>query len=343
MMIGAAVQHRPREGALREPDYALMREAGVEWVRMGFRPPFADATMTALAPAFEEQEREVEALARHDLKVMGYTPFPGGDPDIGGHYPAWGGPLGSDGYFAAYEEVCAWLAMRFAGIAGAWQVANELNHADWHGGLTPDQGVTFLRRGARGLKRGNPAALVGFNMAGFDEVAMAMYRQLFSGDSADFDYLGADGYCSPDHWPEKLEQLKALTDKPLVVQEFGYASAGATLTAEQLRTIRWSGARDRCTWLAWPPSWGARAHTPEVQAEYVGRCMALFAAEPRIVGVFVWRWNDAPRCWLCGRPSEVCPGTGHWGLVDSHERPKPSFAAFQHGAALLREAATARA
>ena len=335
MLIGAAVQRRPREGATREPDYALMREAGIVWVRMGFRTPFADATMRSLTPEFAAQEREVEALTRHGLRVMGYTPFPGGDPDIGGHFPAWGGPPGSEGYVAFYEEVCRWLAERFAGVAGAWQVANELNHADWHGGLTLDQGVEFLKRGGRGVKRGNPDALVGVNMAGFGDAAMAMYGKLFPNDTVEFDYLGADGYCSPDDWPAKLAQLKALADKPLVVQEFGYASAGGTLTAEQMRTIRWTGARDRCTWLAWPPIWGERPHTPEVQAEYVARCLALFAGEPRIVGVFVWRWDDAPRCWLCGRSSDVCPGTGHWGLVDVEGRPKPSYAAFREGARRL--------
>ena len=336
MLIGAAVQRRPREGSQAEPDYRLMREAGIEWVRMGFRTPFTDATMQALTPEFQAQEREVEQLARHGLHVMGYTPFPGGDPDIGGHFPTWGGPLGSEGYAACYEEVCAWLANRFRGVAEAWQVANELNHSDWNGGLSLDQGVEFLTRGARGIKRANPTALVGCNMAGFDDAALYMYDRLFPNDTVEFDYLGADGYCSPDEWPAKLDQLKAITVKPLIVQEFGYASAGDTLTAEQLRTIQWTGARDRCRWRAWPPSWGDRPHTPEVQAEYVAACMALFATEPRIAGVFVWRWNDAPRCWLCGRPSDVCPGTGHWGLVDVDERPKPAYGAFRQGAALLR-------
>ncbi|CAA9582515.1 MAG: hypothetical protein AVDCRST_MAG88-3520, partial [uncultured Thermomicrobiales bacterium] len=265
MMIGAAVQRRPREGSWSRPDYALMREAGIEWVRMGFRPPFTDATLATTTPEFGEQEREVEALARHGLRVMGYTPFPGGDPDIGGGYPAWGGPMGSEGYFAAYEEVCAWLGRRFSGVAGAWQVANELNHGDWNGGLTPDQGVEFLKRGARGLKRANPGALVGFNMAGFGEVAMGMYRALFppdAGGAADFDYIGADGYQAPELWPDKFAQLAAITDRPIVVQEFGYASAGATLTAEQMATIAFGSARDRCKYRAWNPTWGDRPHTP---------------------------------------------------------------------------------
>lgn len=179
MMIGAAAQRRPREAPTTEFDYALMRDAGIGWVRLGFRAPFADETMTATTAEFQAQEREVERIASHGLKLMAYTPFPGGDPDIGGHYPAWGGPPGGEGYLAHYEAVCAWLAERFRGVADAWQIANELNLPFWAGDLSPDQAVAFLQHGGRGVKRGHPEALVGFNMAGFGETAMAMYAQLF--------------------------------------------------------------------------------------------------------------------------------------------------------------------
>ncbi|MGH2558258.1 MAG: hypothetical protein ACRDJH_04270 [Thermomicrobiales bacterium] len=334
MMIGAAAQSRPRENARPERDFDLMKAAGIAWVRMGFRTPFTDASMSATTPEFQAQEREVERLERHGLKVMGYSPFPGGDPDIGGHFPDWGGPMGSAAYLDFYEEVCAWLAARFQGVADAWQVANEMNRPFWNGGLPPEQGVAFLARGGRGIKRGNPGALVGVNMAGFGDVAMAMYRRLFPNDTVEFDYIGADGYMAPEGWPEKLDQLAAITDKPIVIQEFGWASKGITLTAEQTRDHPFTSAHDRCRWRGWQRTWGDHEHTPEDQAEYIARSMEIFATDPRIIGVFVWRWNDAPRCWLCG--SEECPGTGNWGLVDVDERPKPSFYAFREGAALLR-------
>jgi hypothetical protein len=339
MMIGVAAQRRPRERQTAEFDYALMRESGIGWVRLGFRPPFTDESMTATTPAFQEQEREIERIAAHGLKLMAYTPFPGGDPDIGGHYPAWGGPPGSDGYFDHYEAVCAWLAERFRDVAGAWQIANELNLPFWAADLLPEQAVTFLQRGAQGVKRGNPATLVGFNMAGFGEVAMSMYDALLgsAAASADFDYIGCDGYMAPDLWPEKFAQLKAITDLPILVQEFGYASAGITLTPEQTREHPFHDAHDRCRWLGWPHNWDGHGHTPEDQAEYVTACMAHFLAEPRVSGVIIWRWDDAPTCWLCGRPSSICPGTGRWGLVDEHGNPKPALAAFTSGAARMRE------
>ncbi len=341
MMIGAAAQRRPKEQQTAEFDYARMRDAGIGWVRLGLRPPFTDESMTTTTPAFQEQEREIERIAANGLKLMAYTPFPGGDPDIGGHYPAWGGPPGSDDYFDHYEAVCAWLAERFNEVAGAWQIANELNHSFWSGPLSPEQSVTFLQRGARGVKRGNPGALVGFNMAGFGEVAMSMYASLLgdaaTGPATDFDYIGCDGYMAPDLWPEKFAILKSITDLPIVVQEFGYASAGITLTPEQTRANPFRDAHDRCRWLGWPHNWDGHGHTPEDQAAYVTECMEHFLAEPRVTGVIIWRWDDAPTCWLCGRPSAICPGTGRWGLVDEHGNPKPALTAFKTGAARLRE------
>jgi len=341
MMIGAAAQRRPKERQTAPLDYDLMREAGIEWVRFGFCPPFTDESMTATTAAFQEQEREVERLAKHGLKLMAYTPFPGGDPDIGGHYPEWGGPVSSEAYLDHYEAVCAWLAARFRDVAGAWQIANELNLPFWAGDLTPEQAVTFLQRGGHGVRRGNPEALVGFNMAGFGETAMMMYDALLGGDNDnDFDYIGCDGYMAPDLWPEKFAMLKAITGKPIIVQEFGYASAGITLTPEQTRAHPFRDAHDRCKWLGWPHNWEGHGHSPEEQAKYVAACMDHFLAEPRVAGVIVWRWDDAPHCWLCGRPSSICPGTGRWGLVDEQGNPKPALNAFQTGASRLRRRAS---
>ena len=335
MMIGAAAQHRPREKHVAPFDYERMRVAGVEWVRLGIRAPFTDESMSATTAAFQEQEREIERIAAHGLKVMGFSPHPGGDPDIGGHYPAWGGPVGSQEYFDHYEAVCAWLADRFKGVVEAWQIANELNRPFWAGGLSPEQAVTYLQHGGKGVRAGHPSALIGFNMAGFDKIAMEMYATLL-GEDDDFDYIGCDGYMPPDEWPEKLAMLKSISDKPIIVQEFGYASAGITLTPEQTRAHPFKTAHDRCRWLGWPHSWEGHGHTLKEQAEYITACMSHFLAEPRVAGVIVWRWDDAPHCWLCGRPSDVCPGTGKWGLVDEHGQPKPSLEAFRGGASLLR-------
>jgi hypothetical protein len=338
MLVGAAVQRRRRDHSRLERNYELMREAGIEWVRMGFRTPFTDASMATLTPEFEDQEREVALLQANGFKVMGYTPFPGGDPDIGGAFPAWGGEVGSAGYYAFYEAVCAWLAQRFQGVAPAWQVANEMNAPDWNGGLTADQGVLFLQHGGRGIKQGNPAAQIGVNMAGFNDTALYMYRQLFTSPMVHFDYIGADGYFGsydrggPETWQAKLDQLWAIAQRPIIVQEFGYPSAGGTMTDE---THRQDIQTYRCLDRAWPYSWEDRDHTPQTQAEYIARCMALFANDKRIQGVFLWRWNDGKRCWLCGSPA--CPITGNWGLVDCDEQPKPAFYAFQQGAALLHQ------
>jgi hypothetical protein len=341
MIIGAAAQRRPKERQTAGIDYALMREAGIEWVRLGLRPPFTDESMTATTASFQEQEREIEKIAAHGLKVMGFTPFPGGDQDIGGQYPEWGGPAGSEGYLDAYEEVCAWLGRRFAGVAEAWQIANEMNLPFWAGNLLPNQGVEFLQHGARGIKRGNPGALVGFNMAGFGDVAMKMYRSLLSppvhGVAIDFDYIGCDGYMAPDLWPDMFAQLKTISDKPILVQEFGYASEGLTLSAEQTRAHPFKSAHDRCRWRGWMREWDDHEHTSQDQAEYITQCMAHFSREPRLIGAIIWRWDDAPCCWLCGRPSDVCPGTGRWGLVDQDGTPKPALEAFRTGASRLRQ------
>ena len=339
MLIGVAAQHRPTERPTTPFNYDRMRDAGVTHVRLGFRVPFTDESMTTTTPEFQLQEREIDRIAASGLKVMGYTPHPGGDPDIGGGYPEWGGSLGSAGYLAHYGAVSEWLVDRFRDVADAWQISNELNADLFAGGMTPDQGIAYLEHGAEGVRRANPDALIGFNMAGFGDTAMAMYRRLLDPGGFDWDYIGCDGYMRPDLWPEMFDRLKAISDKPIIVQEFGWASAGITLTEEQTRSIGRFSARLRCEYLGWPRDWGDHEHTPEDQAVYVAECMEQFLNEPRVAGVLFWRWDDAPVCWLCGRPSSTCPGTGRWGLVDEQGQQKPSLDAFAEGAIRLRSRA----
>jgi hypothetical protein len=348
MMIGASAQVRPKERHVAAFDYELMKEYGIEWVRLGLRVPFTDASMTETTDAFQEQEREIERIAAQGMKVMAITPFPTGDIDIGGDYPEWGGPIGSEGYLQRYEEVCAWLATRFRGVAEGWQISNYLSISFFGNELIPEQSAALLQRGGRGVKRANPDALVGFNLAGFDEDAMLMYSSLFPGpessvDVFEFDYIGCDGLLAPEQWPKKFERLKSISDKPIIVQEFGYSSQGFMLTAKPTSDHPFVPPNDHCRLLGWPGQWGEdHRYTWEAQADYVAACMTHFVAEPRVDGVFFWRWDDAPHCFMCGCPSSICPGTGRYGLIDDHGQPKPSLEAFRVGASRLKQRANRR-
>ena len=70
MLIGVAAQHRPAESPVTPFDYGLMREAGVQYVRLGFRVPFTDASMTTTTPEFQEQEQALTNITLTDLLII---------------------------------------------------------------------------------------------------------------------------------------------------------------------------------------------------------------------------------------------------------------------------------
>jgi hypothetical protein len=324
-------------------DDSLLKQAGIGWVRAHFGYVFTDGPGSAMS----ERYRELEAAARkwrdRGFRVMGTTPLIGrGVRETGAdgklqfvwhdQFPDWMGPLGSDEFCRNYEEVCAFQAADLKDIADTWQVANELDIPIFGGPLNPNEACDLIEAGARGLKRGNPRSRAGHNIAGGEQDIYFLGR--FAACDA-IDYTGVDGYYGtwsdggPRSWSDRIEQLYTLTGKPVLVNEWGYASYGEVMDEQQFATGAWP-----CQFKRWRFGWDA-GHTPQVQAKFVADAFDAFCEHrDKLMGAFFYRWEDQEKCWQCGQPD--CPSEIAWGLVDRDGKPKPSFDAFAAGAAKLR-------
>jgi len=336
MMIGAS--------AFANADVSLMRQAGIGWVRHGFAMPFADRLYGEVSDRYRQAKTEAEAWLAGRIEVMGVSPGPGIGtyrPDESGRmklvwrdaFPSWFGEPGSDQYFRCYQAVCAWLAQDLRGIVSAWQIANELEIRQFAGPLNLRQACELILAGARGLKAADPSLFVGPNSGGAPE-AYYLYGRLYGEADSPLDYCGVDQYYgtwqrgSPELWAERVAELHALTGKPIVVNEWGFSSAGELMSADERRM-----GVPNCQVRKWHRTWGP-GHTPEGQAEFVRGAFEAFASQrDALAGVFFYRWEDQERCWQCG--SSDCPVETRWGLVDLEGKPKPSFYAFQEGARKL--------
>jgi hypothetical protein len=324
-----------------------MRAAGVGWVRLGTPFPFVDRLDGELSDRYRRYRQVVADYAGAGIEVMGVTPQPGSyrhQRDERGqmHHvwrsalPAWFGQLDTREGLRAYEQLCRWLAEDLTGHVRAWQVANELDIRIFAGSLNPRQACDLILAGARGLKQTEPGLIVGHNPAGAPE-ALYFYGRLFGDADGLLDYCGIDGYYGswspggPERWAEQVDRLHALTQAPVLINEWGFASAGGVTTDAD----RQAGL-PTCRTHRWPHTWGA-GHTPEVQAEYIRRAFDAFAqVRDRMMGELYFRWADQPTCWQCGEPD--CPAETAWGLVDLDGRPKPSYHALKQSVARLREA-----
>ena len=338
-------------------DVGLMRQAGITHVRQGFPCPFADRVGGRIAEGYRAARHRAERLAAEAFGVMGVTPGighgvrrPGDDgalrltwePNV----PAWMGQPGTEGFGERYRQVCAFLGEDLRGIVRTWQIANELGIPIFAGPLNGRQACELILDGAAGLKEGDPSLTVGTNTAG-SAMAYYLYGRLHADEAGPLDYCGVDGYYGtwgsggPDDWARRVPELAALTGCKVLVNEWGYSSAGERMADADRAAGCWP-----CQVKRWAFAWGV-GHTPPVQAEYVARAFEAFAAcRDELLGVFFYRWEDQPRCWQCGSPD--CPAETAWGevsnpvtsgleprLVDRDGLPKPAFHAFQAGAARL--------
>ena len=331
--------------ALPTADAALIKEAGIGWVRQGFPVPWSDRIGGKTTERYREARSRAEAWNAAGLKVMGVSPGPVGsryEPDAAGQLrlkwtprlPEWFGPIGGEQYVRSYEALCEWLAGDLRGLVPMWQIANELDIEMFAGPLNPRQACELIAAGARGLKQADPSVVVGHNPAGAPE-AYFLYGRLYGGADGLLDYCGVDGYYGtwapggPGDWARRVAELHDLTGAAVLVNEWGFSSAGEVMTEAEL-----AEGGPNCRLRKWRHTWGP-GHTPEGQAAFVREAFEAFRSEREaLLGVFFYRWEDQQRCWQCGSPE--CPVETAWGLVDLAGKPKAALEAFREGAAGLR-------
>ncbi len=323
-----------------DADRAMMREAGVEWVRLGTPVPFEDHIGGSLTERYQRY-REAAAGWREDgFRIMGVSPGPGvkrWEPGEDGRLhmvwhrrlPQWFGDLTGRRCLETYREMCEFLGDDLSGLVEVWQVANELHWHQFAGPLNPPRACELILAGARGLKSSDPALVVGHN-AGTSPNSYFFFGRLFADPDGPLDYCGVDRYFGswhpggPEDWVPTIELLHELTGAPVLINEWGYASAGGVKTPEDHEA-----GRITCECHRWPYGWGG-GHTPQVQGEFVERTFDAFCrVKEKMLGQFFFRWSDQETCWQCGRPD--CPAETAWGMVDLDGNPKPAYRAYQAG------------
>lgn len=323
----------------------MLEAAGIGWVREGVPYPFTDRIGGTLSERYRKAKELIGKFADGGIKVMASALQPGSalrKPDADGNLvlkwnhraPEWYGELGTDEFTRKFEETAEWLASDLKGLVGAWQIGNEMDWMQFAGPLNPKQACDLILAGARGVKRAAPDALVGHNMAGCDK-AYFFFAYLFSRENRPLmDYCGIDGYYGtwgpggPGDWADRIKELNDLTGAKVILNEWGFASAGGVMTDAERKS-----GRAVCQLKKWGHTWGP-GHTPEGQAEFIRRAFeAMAARRDALLGQFYFRWADQKACWQCGQSD--CPAETAWGLLDVNGDPKPSYDAYREGVSRL--------
>jgi hypothetical protein len=326
--------------AYSHADKGLLREAHIGFVRQGFPFPFTDRHDGTLSEGYKEARAKAQNWVEQGFKIMGITPLLGFErPDAVPrvwkvHSPDWMGDQLSERFFENYRDTCSFLAKDLRGLVSMWQIGNEWNARAFCGPLGMRRGCDLVFYGAQGLKSSDPSVLAGTNGGGIT-TAYYLFGRLFNDTRRDLlDYCGVDQYFGthraggPESWDAMIEELADITQSRILINEWGYSSAGELMNDAE-RERAWGGAYYRsCMIHKWPYAWGG-GHTPEVQAEYIRQTLRVFSKHRgKLIGMFFYRWEDQQKCW-CGLSD--CPCETRWGLVDLAGTLKPGFYAFKEG------------
>ena len=204
-------------------DIDTIYDTGIRWIRWDVPYPYdAEGNETA---AFSAYRARCERFAAKGIRTVAISPYPRAflANGIDVHTP--------DGLKAA-EAVCRRMAAALRGSVGCWQVTNEMYIVGFRAPLSEAESVEFLIASMKGVRAGDPDALVGHNNHIPEWKAICDRIEAETGGS---DYAGVDLYDGtwsdggPDTYGPKLAKIAAQSGLPVILMEFGFASRGGNL------------------------------------------------------------------------------------------------------------------
>ncbi|HTK67087.1 MAG TPA: cellulase family glycosylhydrolase [Pseudonocardia sp.] len=212
--------------------------------------------------------------------------------------PKWAGSTATGSYPAdpaEFERVARYLADRYKGRVAAWEIWNEPNCIGGCGKGSPERFVAVLKAGYRGVKAGDPDAIVVSGGTSGNDVSW-LRRMYAAGGAGAFDALAVHPYQDPptappdapsegdtyrfSTLPQVHELMAANGDgtKPIWLTEFGWTTAGtgprrgvdeatqARFLLEAVRRVQrdypfvshafWFCLRDRDDWTPYENAFG---------------------------------------------------------------------------------------
>jgi polysaccharide biosynthesis protein PslG len=231
--------------------------------------------------------------------------------------PSWAGPNGLrlPTNTAQFTQVTSYLARRYIGQVGAYEIWNEPDCQDVgcpNG--DPTAYVTVLKAGYLGIKTGNPAAVV--VSGGISGINLGWLRQMYAaGAHGYFDVLGVHPYIDPANGAPSTPSAAGYTN-PYRIPNVVAAHALMTSYGDGAKPI-WFTEFGWTTGRTAGPSDGV---TPTTQASYLTAAYKLVATNYPYVGRMFW--------YTLRDRDDSTPYEDGFGLLTVAGATKPSYAAF---------------
>lgn len=308
----------------REKRYDMVKELGVDWIRLNVPFPWKDKIGGEVSDGWKKVRADIVEAVDAGLLVMPST------PTILSYDPKLCGSYGTREFYDNVRRATSFMCADLGKYANSlWQCMNELDIPTFSGDVPLDICAEACKMSARGIMDVNPKAVCGTNFASWREESRRVGETLFSGDHP-FGYVGDDQYFGSwqggdiEDWNGVLDGMWDAFGLPILVNEWGYSSRGATLPKSEIPP--YDKLPPNYSAVCYNKAWYDEVeggHNEETQAKYFTRGLEIFAAHPHVLGNFMFCFSDAETCWHCGQSE--CPAECFWGLTDVRCNPKPAY------------------
>ena len=212
--------------------YAQIKGAGIGWIRPDVAFPFDQAG--GPRQEYADWKEKMRRYRENGIRIMAVTPYPS-------EYIKYGIDPRTPRGEARVKEIAAFLIKDLRGVAGGFQITNEMGIPHFTLPLNMKEAARFIGVQLEAMypHRGN--ILIGYNSAGPQCDLHALLRPWLQY----CDYVGIDIYigcffgvaCWMGLFDAMLRYLWSMTGKPILLMEFGYISGGAPKTPEEKRAV----------------------------------------------------------------------------------------------------------
>ncbi|MDD4689655.1 MAG: glycosyl hydrolase 53 family protein [Eubacteriales bacterium] len=342
-------------------DYNRIKDCGFEWDRIDCPFPY-DKETGEISEHYIKFKEHCNQLHKEGFKVMAISPVPVWAYLMGGF------DMREPGGYDKVRDMHRFIAEDLKGYVDGWQVGNEINVYFFRTPYDFDQAILYIEAGVKGIRDVDKEILLGYNFSEYDETSIYMIEKLNTVNDL-CDYMGLDAYHgtwikgTPDDLIDDVNKLHQQTGKPVLIQEFGFASVGDIIQEGELdsamsqygfkdfdeavancelylerlpeRLSRSMKGIPRKEWEAnlrhhephilkkWVGGSDKYPHTLDGQAKWLGEVIEKLGKTSCVIGFMLFAWSDAGNCFFCGAPD--CPCETAWGLIDNDNKEKPSF------------------
>ncbi len=214
-------------------DYDMLLGANIGYIREDVPFPFDENGN--ISYFYNLWKQEMQGYIDNGIKVFVVTPYPK-------EYIAMGMDIRNEEGIEKRRAVAEFFVKDLRGIASAYQITNEMGVDRFTSPLTIDEAALFIGEQLKAMAPLVEDELLGYNLGGpgFYTLSFKMLKY-----NKYCDYIGCDLYLGSfenvikniDTFFSVLNLVRAITQKPIIMTEFGYIGYGEPKTEDEKKEI----------------------------------------------------------------------------------------------------------